>query len=501
MKRLIALLLSALLACGAVTALAADYPIEEKFYRQMQESAFKGEITFEISGNTTTAMDAATWNLLKLLAPRLSITTDHSLYRGDGQATMKLMLDGNPVGETSLLYHDTLMALSSDLMAGKNVYYSAGRDWDFSALTQTVIQGDNAWPPLWRALMAVQGAPEEWKARAREFLIPYETKVGIWINGYAAYVAGTLDNVMYTELSCAIPAQAVKAEIKQLLVDFYADEELLSLLKEVFTAAESAAYLQSNMQNTFFVMLDALAMEGNVEIIRRYDAMGNAMLDQIVLPFAETQALSQLTISVYPEGGGQCWAAEAQLRNGENYRFTCVLMEDQIAVGSVEMMLLPKETEEENFVVSDDARKMRTEAFDYNLSWDWGEEIYTLATDKFERALNATLVIKPVAGVEMPVQSLTLEALFSSGSSQRSATRLDGKFTWRDLDHDAAITVTLSSKTAAPFAVDSLDQVTGAMRVDMLESDALSALINSWEAGMQEWIAQLTAQLIPVSAQ
>jgi hypothetical protein len=215
--------------------------------------------------------------------------------------------------------------------------------------------------------------------------------------------------------------QAVKAEIKQLLVDFYSDDALLSLLKEIFTPSESAAYLQSNMQDTFFAMLDALELDGHIEIIRRYDAMGNAMLDQIVLPFAQNQSLSRLTISVYPVEAGQCWDFAADLSSDESIRFTCVISEDHIATGALEMMMA--EETEEDISAGDENPKKRAIAFDYNLSWDWGEEIYTLSTDKFERAMNATLVIKPREGMDAPVQSFSLEALFSSGSSQRSATR------------------------------------------------------------------------------
>lgn len=499
MKRLIALLLAALLCCSAACALAADYPIEEKFYRQMLESAFRGEITLEAEGSDTAAMDAGVWNLLRLLAPRLSITADHSYYRGEGQATLKLLLDGRPAGETSLLYNDTLMGLSSDLLAGKNTWYTADKNWNMGQMAQLLFQGDSAWPPLWRTLLAVEGAGEEWKTRAREFLTPYETKLSVWVNGYAAYASGVQDNVMYTELNCQIPANAVKAEIKQLMVDFYSDEELLSLLREVFTASEAAAYLQSGMQNTFFIMLDALKMEGEVEIIRRYDAAGNLLLDRISLPFAKEQALSRLVLAIYPQEGGQCWDISAWLRSGESYQITCVLGEENIAVGSLKMELPPEEKDGDDFIVGDGTEENRIIAYDYNLSWDFGEESYTLATDKFERALSATLVIKPVSDTTRPAQALSMEALFSSGSSQRSATSLTGKLTWQDLDHEASLSLALSGKTAAPFAVDSLDQVTGGLRVDQLEGDALSALLSSWEAGFAEWLEQFAAGLLPAA--
>lgn len=495
MKRLTALLLAVVLALCTLPALAADYPIEEKFYRQMVESAFQGTVTFSASGAQTTAMDAAAWLTIRSLAPRLTLEADHSLTRGEGQATMRLMLDGQPAGETTLLYNDTLMGLSSDLLAGTDTYYTAARDWDVSQLVQAMVQGSDAWPPLWRVLLAVLTAPEEWQLRAQPFLEPYETKLGVWMNGYASFSTGIQDNVGYTQLQCSIPAQAMKAEIKQLLVDFYADAELLSLLREVVTPQEAAAYLQSGMQGTFFSMLDALALEGTVEITRRYDAQGNPLLDSITLPFADTQALRTLTLAVSPSADGQRWAFTGQAQNGMDFDVSCVVGENMAYTGSVRL-LLPEAADGSSFVVSDAAARSMV-AFDYNLSWDPGEETYTLATSRFERTVRGTLVIKPQEDWDMPDQSLILEANFSSGSSQRSATQLNATLTWQDLDGDASITAAFSGRTAAPFAISSLSSVTGAMRLDLMTDASRSDVIARWGQTASAWLQALAARLVP----
>lgn len=495
MKRLTALLLAVVLALCTLPALAADYPIEEKFYRQMVESAFLGTVTFSTSGTQTTAMDAASWFRIRSLLPRVTLEADHSLTRGEGQATMRLLLDDQSAGETKLLYNDTLMGLSSDLLAGTDTYYTAARDWDVSQLAQAMIQGSSVWPPLWRVLLAVLTAPEEWQLRAQPFLEPYETKLGVWMNGYASFATGVQDNVGYTQLQCAIPAQAIKAEIKQLLVDFYANGELLSLLREIVTPQEAAAYLQSGMQDTFFSTLDALALEGTVEITRRYDAQGNLLLDSITLPFADTQTLRTLTLAVSPSAEGQHWAFSGQAQDGTDFDISFVAGENMAYTGSVRL-LLPEAADGSSFIVSDTAAR-RTIAFDYNFSWDPGEETYTLATSRFERTLRGTLVIKPQEGWDMPDQSLILEASFSSGSSQRSATQLNATLTWQDLDGDASITATLAGRTAAPFAVDSLSAVTGAMRLDLMTDESHSALIARWGQTASAWLENLAARLVP----
>ena len=97
----------------------------------------------------------------------------------------------------------------------------------------------------------------------------------------------------------------------------------------------------------------------------------------------------------------------------------------------------------------------------------------------------------------MPTQSLALKAAFSSsGNTQRSATQLNGSLTWRDLDADASITATLASRTAAPFAVSSLDQVTGALRVDLMNDAGRAALLQRWSVTSKEWLQKLITSLM-----
>ncbi|MBE5782756.1 MAG: hypothetical protein E7329_05490 [Clostridiales bacterium] len=495
MKRLLALILAALMLFGAASAFAADYPIEEKFYRQMLESAYRGTITFSVSGTQTQAIPPATFLMLKSLAPRLTLEGDHSFMRGDGQATLRLMLDGQSAGETSFLYNDSLMGIASDLLAGQGVYYTAAQGWDAAKLL-SALQSDSAWPALWPALLLGQSAPQAWHEKLQEHLISYETKLGVWMNGYAELSSGVEDGVGYSQLQCTIPAQALKAQIKQLLIDFYEDQELLTHLKEVLTAQQAAAYLQPAMQEIFFSLLDQLPMEGNIEIIRRYDTYGKALIDSISLPFPEGHAMKNLTISVTPEETEQKWSFVGQLQDGTDFDISCIPSEEMIYTGSFNLVL-PEKAEDDSFVVEEAAIARQIIAFDYNLIWEPGEEIYTLATDRCTRTLQGSLVIKPREGYDAPTQSLSLTVDFASGSSQRSATQLNATLVWRDLDSDASITAALSSKTAAPFAVSSLDNVNGAMRIDLMEAQGHKALMEYWSQRANAWLEELLPRLMP----
>jgi hypothetical protein len=483
MKRLTAWALAALMMISlCAPALADTYTLAEKFYLQaFQESAYRGTVTMTVEGNGSALFKTAgQWATLKHLAPLLSLTLEHTTTRDrdEGQFGATLLMNEKESIKTTLMYDDKLLGVSSTLMGGDSAYFTFARDWDLSRMTQALFQGDSAWPPVWRMLLAAQNASDEWKARAKERTTIYETKLGLWLNGYAAFATGRENDISYSELSCLIPAQAVKAEIKQLLVDFYNDNELLTILREIVTAQEAAAYLQPAVMNDLFAMLDQLNLQGDVKIVRRYNSLGGALLDSITLPFGEKGLLSQLTISLATEEAGQKWILEGTMNDTTEFALSCLAGGDFIYTGSVDV-LLPQE-EDTDFVVSDGTEGRKSIAFDYNFSWEPGEDQYTLANDRFTRDMKGSLLIRPRGESNLPEQSVVLEAQLASGSYQRTSTHLDGTLTWRDMESGASITLTLDSRTVSPFAYTTPSNLTNAVRVDLMNQESRSALVQSW---------------------
>ena len=481
MKRIIALALAALLALTAVSAAAEVKTIEEKFYQQaFVESAYRGTITFSVQGDKTDALDDTLWKAIKALAPRLSVKLDHTTSRakGEGQATVTLLLDNNENAKTIVLYDDKLTAVSSTLLGGANTFYTAARDWDWSRLVQSLAQGESAWPPVWRMILAASTASEEWRAKADKKLSLYETKLELWLNSYVSYSSGTEGSVPYTQMSFTIPGKAVKQEIKALLLDFYNDAELLTLLREVVSAQEAAAYLQPTMMDAMFKIVDGMKLDGHVELVRRYDAKGNSLLDYISLPFPAGSQLSALTVTSVPQDQGKRLDITGSTAKGADFQFTCVTGEEGIYTGDV-TITLPEE-EGNGFVVSDSDAQGKTVAFTYSLSWEPGEEEYTLSTDKTSRTMRGSLLIRPMEEGTMPVQAVTLEINFSSRSSQRASTALNASLSWRDMDTDASITANLTSKTVSPFPFTSPSSLSGALRLDLMTQESRAALLKTW---------------------
>lgn len=493
MKRIMAVALALVLALGCIGALAEDYTVDEKFVGQMQNNAVRGELTFAITGMETAAVEPAVWAALRALLPGLSLEAEHSITRGEGQATVQIKMNGETAAVTDVMYDDTLVGFASDLLAGKNVYYTAPVSWDFSRIMQAVAQQDGAWPPLWHVLLAVETAPQSWQDRAAEYRSLYDTKMGAWINSYASTTGNTENGVMYTELSCTIPAQAVKAQIKQLLIDLYADEGLLALLREVLTAEEAAAYLQPGMRDTFFSVIDQAQITGNVRITRRYDIQGNLLMDSITLPFTEGSQVSELKIENSVTNEGQQWDIHAVTQYG-NFAVTGSEIEPGIYTGKMDFT--PENVSA--FPMGDDAvaTDVKPVHFDYNLDVEIGEDTFDLASDTYSRAFRYTLLLKPTEDSDMPPQSLTLNAVFSSKSNVRAATALNATLTWTDMDSSSSITANLSARTAVTWAVDSVDSLTGAMRIDQLDGDGWAALTQRWLQNAQSWLQQFTSRIV-----
>ena len=513
MKRLIALMLALTLALSAGLAIAEEEAktIEEKFARQVQVSAYRGAVTFTATGSGSKAIDPALWVMIRSLAPRVTLSTDHSYVNRtrQGQATWTLTLDENTLAHASLLYDSQLMGLSSTLLAGDDLYYTADRGWNAAQALEAVAQGENPWPSTVGIILAAQAAPDAWKQRLLQHLTPYETKLGVWLNSYASFETGKIEDVSYTELSCAIPMRAVKTEIKQLMVDFYNDAEFLSLLREVVTPQEAAAYLQPGMMNSFFAMLDALDIEGEVEVVRRYSAQGKLLLDMMRLPFAPSSLLSSLTITLRPDEFGDCWGLAGETSFGVDFDVTIVLGEEMIYTGSVDLLLPPEENTDASYIVSDGPQEdaepeRRAVSFDYNLSWDPGEEIYTLANDQHVRSTSATLLIRPRGTDDLPLQTIALNYALSTGSSVTSSTQLNGALVWSDLESDASITATLESRTVSPTAVPVLSSVGNTLRVDQLSQENLLGLAQRWtqslQANFQALLNRLTTSVFSFSA-
>ncbi|MBR5110656.1 MAG: hypothetical protein IK099_10710 [Clostridia bacterium] len=483
MKRWISIILALLMITGAVSAMAENDTLIDKFYQQaMKESAYRGTVSFTVIGEETSVIPDDIWAMVKLLAPKLTVTLEHTTQRNkdEGEADLTFSFSGIADAKVSFLYDETLSGVFSEML-NPDAVYTAARDWSWTRLFTASSQEGEGWPPLWQMLLNVLNASESWKERAKPLLENYETEAAVWMNSFASVSTGMDGGKTYMELSCRIPAREVKEEIKTLLKAFYQDQPLLDLLKEIATPQEAAAYLQPSALNTLTALVDGISMEGNVEIARRHDSSGTVLLDSISFPFAQDALFTRLAFSVTPSDGGHEWRVAGAGKNGAEFDISCEQTSSGAFNGSV-ALLVPVTEEGASFVVSDGTPELKPIGFDYSLTWDQGEEAYSLADDRSTQTMRGSLMLRPREGTDLPMQLFTLNAELSSGSSKQSSTHLDGSASWMDMESGAAITAQLSSRTVAPFDYTVVSQAENAVRVDQMSGNKRAALLQDWLA-------------------
>lgn len=498
MKKSIACLLTLclLLLCTA-PALAAtpitDYTLEEKWDLQMQGSGFKGTVTFGLEGDAAFGAEPMTWEALKTLLPGMTVELS-SAPRDEQRETKAVILNnGQEAGHVHVLTDGVQYALESNLINENTVYYAFPANFDFSFLWQ---KADEKWPSVWPMLFAMTHASQDWQQRAEALATPYMTKLAVWMQSYMDVTAETQESQSVTRMYCEIPAADVKTQMKQMMVDLYRDDALLSLLREVFSAREAAAYLDGSMQDTFFTMLDLLQLDGAVVIDRLYDAQGNALLDSITLPFAQTNPVKTLTIAITPDGEGQALTLSGVMQDDRAFQVVANAQADGVVTGNVKMDVLTKAlASSENAEAAENTEAaLQIRAFDFHLISEDTEETYDLESDLCARQQEYTLVLNAndLDTTGMHDLSLSVRSEMTSKSSRRAATYIDSSISLTDQTQGSTLTMTVKCNTASPWTPMTIAELSQQpMQLGTMEESTLNTLKNQWQTRFESWLTQL----------
>jgi hypothetical protein len=512
MKRGLALLLTLFLAGTVFSARAESIPytLQQKVAKQLGAgSGIKGTLTFSAGGDAMPFMDAAAWQLLVRLLPRLS--ADFSFIRpqgthlGESRVTLAVKADGNDIAQAAVTGNGKVYALESSLMDGL-----AGAADPGDVLISALRGGASAWPPLWLAAFSVMTADEEWNTASVSALATYTAKLGVWLQAYTTVgtIGGDEGNTGIRHTS-VIPPQAVKTEAKQLLIDLYADDTLLSLLQARMTAGESAAYLQKSMMPSFFSAIDALPLSEDVRILRTYDTQGNILSEEMVLPLAGVSGLSKLTITRETQEDGAVLtslacdfipissgsAAGASLRLTITPGAPAGTADERIYSGTI--AYTPETQPETESSAQSGQVAAGTVSFSYNLYFSYGAETYDAAKDLSTRGYEATLVLKPESGLDWNALSLSLTASLSSGSSPRTPTVIASALVLRDLVTDSHLEVVLNGRTTAPWTFSVFNE-TNVVRIDLMAAGQLAG----WLKQVSDTVtARVSAILLSLASQ
>ncbi len=437
MKKVMAILMALVLLLGCSAAYAQTPNVKEKFWGQAELNAVKGTVSFAVNGERMEWLADDIFQRMKDVLPGLEIGFGHSLYQRQYTGGYVEFPDGDGGNNTiHYAYDDQVIALGGDAVSDDDTWYLLENDLSkIAALFST--SKENALPGIQEILRAMDEMDDSWKMNAAERLSVYETALSIWMNQYAAM---GINGEGQSELSCAIPIDAVKSEIKGLLSMLYDDEETLQVLSYVLEPIGAGIYLNPAMESAFCMLVDQLAFQGEVKVVRRYDEKGQLVLDRLSLPlppFGDWQG-----VEVEVTGKGDV-AFTLTGREQQKVSFTATANQNGYA-GVIQVD-----------AVRDGGQKHW--GFEYTASWQEMEETYSLQTDKLEMLQQGILTLKPDEQTTLPAQSITLDVAYSCNSEPRSATNVKVDLVWKDMGTDASLAVMVQGKTASPFQVEDVN--------------------------------------------
>lgn len=304
MARLLALGLIFMFIASAAAETADDlsYTMGEKLMKQLEAgSGFVGTLTLNataVEGSEDEAFStvkpiAMDWSYLKVRGDedsaneaRLLLTMDGDSAYQQGSAEISIQ-DGNVYWLSSLTGEDwywldgdaveTLMddsELSASVPAVSKLMQMQG-----------VLSGTGSFI-LSMAPYILSGNTDGMSDAMQQFI----TKIDFWMEGYRDTVQMTSqdDGTSTMEIEYRLPASAVKAQLKQFLVDLMNNETLLKELSSVMPKEQAALFLDPTLQPYYFYAVNELPLQGDLVIRRVVSFLGDTIELSVTMPLVDS---------------------------------------------------------------------------------------------------------------------------------------------------------------------------------------------------------------------
>lgn len=442
MKKAVLWLVICLLVFSWTNALAETPTVDEVFAGQIRDYALKGTANFSVLGEETGLVESGLFQMLKESLPGISVSFGHSMYEKKYPGGY-VRFNGADGEEKEILfaYNDDVIALGGNTVSDDDTWYAVEKEMT-KVLGLFEEQDENALPGIREIMAAMEKADDAWKEKAAERLSAYETALSIWMNQYAVSRTGREGDILYSELACEIPTDAVKAEIRGLLQLFYSDEETLQLLSQVLEPIGAGIYLNPAMESLLSMLAENAMPDGVVQVVRRFDPQGTLVLDKISLPLPAFENWQQVSVEITGKGDLGFSLSDAQ---GKAILFSLVAGEEGHYTGSVAL---------DNMMEA-----YPHIGFDFDFSWQVMEETYSLQEDKLERLKQGVLTLTPDKETLLPAQRITLDVSYSSDSGERSVVTMQADMVWMDIEKGASLAAAVKAKAANRFEVTKMEDI------------------------------------------
>ena len=487
-KQWIALLLCLCLLSVSFSSLA-DVAVREstqldKLKGHWMNSSFQGTLTGTATQKGPAFADEVAWSVFRAYLQDYTVSYTHTNQNSTADLGSEDVLTlSNTAGDVSIrniFVEDPngIRYIRSPLLDDQGMYYAFDPSNDAVSLLTDAVS-ENAWPSLAHVVYAIATANEDWQKRAQASYNQFSIKVTGWLQNYAKTVteADTEGRFVMTN-EYEIPAGALLQEAKALLVDLFVDQDLLSLLREILTVDEQAAYLQKDMLWSFLSMIDKVKLNGDISVRRQFSAEnGDVIFESMRLPFAETFPLKEATIVHSVQEDGDLWQVRAELAQ-ESYQGALVDISAQsmgsgVWVGDVKWTPAPSK---------DSVEEAKPLTFAYNLEWTGPEDVNDTYEQRYERNYKGTLVVKADESLNLPVMSLSFtNKIYSKLATLTAPTYLDAVLEWADLESGAGVTLTFSGKTSTRRTpIYMAEAIASALRLDMLSAESRASLLSGF---------------------
>ncbi len=286
----------ALTGAVAETAAGLDYTVEEKLVKQLQAgSGFTGTLTLEASAVAGRESEATTTIRPLTFDVSYIYVREDAAQNAENRLTVALTDGEKTLGTAELSLSAGMTALKSTLLGDGwfSLGQSGGAQTDGalaqaakSWLGQTALPGFATFAAgLAGSLNGTQAA--DWTALTE----PYLTKIDVWIEGFRqnAVLGKADDGTTTMRFEYDIPASAVKAQLKQMVMDMLANGALIDALTAALPGNETETYLNPAQQNYYFYTIDELPLNGDLHISRTVSLMGETLALSLSLPLYDSR--------------------------------------------------------------------------------------------------------------------------------------------------------------------------------------------------------------------
>lgn len=495
----LSLLLALILGLGSMASALAgpeDYSLSEKLLKQLEAgNGFTGQLSFSLiptEGRESEAVQTTQpfvfdISYITVLPDLTTGTLGESRYDIrylDGESTRASALlsqrDGQFYLKTDLL-NDSWYMLGNGGRSGDTA--DAPDDSAPASPMAESLQGllsQGAMPSLYGFFLSAlsQGKNPDPVAFS-EALTPYTTKIDLWIEGYrqSAVLGKTEDGTSTMKVDYTIPPSAVKAQLKQLVMDMLMDGDLHPQLQALLPKEDAALFLSPAMQSFYFAAIDALPLEGDMTLSRTVSLKGATLALHLNLPLYDKEAgsvelsydrtagkgdlpeenvLSLLTENVTLTLEYQVYSSmtDVTVYQGtllrEPHRGDATMAAAEIPLLSKALSTAFTLTHKQSNAT--DAEGRETLSDDYQLTL---EPLFSLPGEDGEPV--ALTDAQKEGYVDFPAFTLQLQTAFSSKAAKGAATSVNMSLTLSSEELPQRLEATFTGKSAPKWTLEALD--------------------------------------------